>query len=78
MALVIENLRLLNETQRRSVREQGERETAARVRSSVNVDTILRTAVRELGQTLGAAGGLIRLEIADDETRSQGEGRELM
>jgi GAF domain-containing protein len=53
------------------------RETAARVRSSVNVDTILRTAVRELGQTLGAAGGLIRLEVADDETQSQREGREL-
>ena len=67
MALVVENLRLLDETQRRSVREQQERETAARVRSSVNVDTILRTAVRELGQTLGAAGGLIRLEVVDDE-----------
>ena len=67
MALVVENLRLLDETQRRSVREQQERETAARVRSSVNVDTILRTAVRELGQTLGAAGGFIRLEVADDE-----------
>ncbi|MCD4737705.1 MAG: GAF domain-containing protein [Anaerolineae bacterium] len=64
---VLETARLLEDTQRRSVREQQVRETAARVRSSVNVDTILRTAVRELGQTLGAAGGLIRLEVADDE-----------
>lgn len=76
-ALALERAHLLETARQRVTREQQERETAARVRSSVNVDTILRTAVRELGQTLGAAGGLIRLEVADDETQSQGEGQEL-
>ena len=77
-ALALERAHLMETTRQRVVREQRVRETAARVRSSVNVDTILRTAVHDLGQTLGAAGGLIRLEVADDETQLQGEGRELM
>jgi PAS domain S-box-containing protein len=53
MAQTAENLRLLDETQRRARREQTLREITARVRGSADPDTIVRTALRELGTTLG-------------------------
>jgi PAS domain S-box-containing protein len=53
MAQTAENLRLLDETQRRARREQTLREITARVRGSTDPDTIVRTALRELGTTLG-------------------------
>ena len=40
-------------TQRRARREQTLREITARVRGSTDPDTIVRTALRELGNTLG-------------------------
>ena len=65
MALAIENARLIEETQRRAERERLLAEISARVRASTDVDTILRTAVRELGRALRASDGLIRLEVGD-------------
>jgi DNA-binding LacI/PurR family transcriptional regulator/GAF domain-containing protein len=53
MAQTAENLRLLDETQRRAQREQTLREITARVRGATDPDTIVRTALRELGTTLG-------------------------
>ncbi len=56
----IENLRLLEETQRgqielnkRAQRERTLREITSALRSSTNPETIMRTAVRELGTILG-------------------------
>jgi PAS domain S-box-containing protein len=49
----IENARLFDETQRDAQREQALREITARVRGSIDPDTIVRTAVRELGVALG-------------------------
>jgi PAS domain S-box-containing protein len=53
MAQTAENLRLLDETQRRVQREQTLREITARVRGATDPDTVVRTALRELGTTLG-------------------------
>ncbi len=61
MALAIENARLLDETRRRAERERLAADITTRVRASTNVDTILRTAIRELGRALRAADGLIQL-----------------
>jgi GAF domain-containing protein len=52
-AIAIENARLFSQVQARARREQILREITARVRSSVDVDTIMRTAVQEIGQALG-------------------------
>jgi GAF domain-containing protein/HAMP domain-containing protein len=52
-AIAIENARLFSQIQARARREQILREITARVRSSVDVDTIMRTAVQEIGQALG-------------------------
>jgi len=66
MALAIENARLLDETRRRAERERLTADISTQVRASTEVDTILRTAIRELGRALRASDGLIRLEVGDE------------
>jgi len=53
MAVAIQNARLFEQVQRTARREQTLRELTARVRGSSDPDTIVRTAVRELGLALG-------------------------
>lgn len=66
MGLAIENARLLEETQRRAERERLTAEIVARVRASAHVDTILRTAVREMSRALRASEGIIHVAVAED------------
>lgn len=53
LSSIIENIQLLGAAQARAQREQRLREIANRIRGSADVDTIMRTAVQEIGQTLG-------------------------
>jgi len=52
-AIALQNARQFQQEQARARREQLLREISARVRSSGDVDMIMRTAVQEIGQTLG-------------------------
>ena len=52
-AVVLQTMILFREEQARARREQLLREIATKVRSSTDVDTIMRTAVTEIGRTLG-------------------------
>lgn len=54
LAQTIENLRLLDESQRLANRERLIAEVAARLRASLDPETVLRTTVREVGRVLGA------------------------
>jgi GAF domain-containing protein len=63
MALAIENARLLGEAQERAEHERVIADITARVRSSMDPETILRTAVRELGAALGTDRAFVRLGI---------------
>ncbi len=69
-AVAFERMRLFEEAQRRAERERLVARITARVRASTEVDTILRTAIRELGQALRASDGLIRLEAGDRASSS--------
>ncbi len=51
--VAMQNIQLLQETARKARREQLLREITAQVRSSADVDTIMKTAVQEIGQALG-------------------------
>jgi GAF domain-containing protein len=51
--IAFERIRLLEEAERRARREQLLREITARVRSSADVDMIMKTAVQEVGRALG-------------------------
>ena len=61
VAQSIEAARLLEETERLAQRERSINKINARVRQSVDLDAILRTAVNELGQSLKAARVMARL-----------------
>jgi len=63
MALAIENARLLEQTQRRAARDRLLAEITARVRSSLDPQTILRTAVRELGAALGTDRAFVQIGL---------------
>jgi transcriptional regulator with GAF, ATPase, and Fis domain len=52
-AVAIQNLGLLDEASRKAQREQMLREITAQVRSSADIDTIMKTAVQEIGRALG-------------------------
>ncbi len=62
-AQAIENLRLMNETQRSAAREQKAGEVVAGIRSEVEIDDILRRALVELGEALNAEWGGVHLGV---------------
>jgi GAF domain-containing protein/CHASE3 domain sensor protein len=66
LALALENTRLLEETQRRAAREQLIGQVTARMREILDVDSILKTAVREIGEALQLHDMTIRLEMDGD------------
>jgi GAF domain-containing protein len=61
VALALENVRLLEETRERAQTEQRLSEFSARLNQSVNLDTLLQTAVRELAGLPEVAGASIFL-----------------
>ena len=63
-ALSIETARLLNESQKRAIREQTISQISAKIGSGVEIETILKTAVRELGTQIG--GARVTVEIGSE------------
>jgi GAF domain-containing protein/HAMP domain-containing protein len=61
LAVALDSARLFERTQRRAQQEQMIAEITARIRSSMDPETILQTAVRELGSALGSDRAFIRL-----------------
>ncbi|MBN1580911.1 MAG: GAF domain-containing protein, partial [Anaerolineae bacterium] len=60
-AIVLRSLRLYQDAERRARREQLIREITSKMRAHADMDSILSTAVRELGQALGVSRAFIRL-----------------
>jgi GAF domain-containing protein len=75
MGQAAENLRLLEETQRRAAHEQAVSQVAARVRESLDVKTVLTTAAQEMRQALGLSRLAIRLTT--EEPADGGAGRDV-
>jgi len=61
LAIALENARLLEETQRSAERDRMIADITTQVRSSMDPETILQTAIRELGTALGADRTFVRL-----------------
>jgi GAF domain-containing protein len=59
--LTVENLRLMDETQRRAAREQLTREITDKMRRATSVEDIVQTAVDGLFDALGASHTFVRL-----------------
>jgi GAF domain-containing protein len=64
-ALSIENARLLNESRKIAEKERAISEISAKIGQGTEIETILRTAVRELGTQL--SGAQVTVEIGGEE-----------
>jgi GAF domain-containing protein len=53
LALTLENARLLEEAQHRAAREQLTSEVTARMRETLDIESVLQTAAQELHKALG-------------------------
>ncbi|HFD39672.1 MAG TPA: GAF domain-containing protein, partial [Anaerolineae bacterium] len=72
LALSVENLRLLEEAQRRAAREQMLSQMTDRFVRSLDMDTLLQTAVRELGQVLSVDEIAVHVSPPDSSPPTQG------
>jgi len=63
VAAAIHNNRLLEESQNRVAQERLIADIASQLRVSTDVDTILRTALLEIGRSMHASAGVIQLEV---------------
>jgi len=70
--LAAENLRLMDTTQRLAAREHIVGEVAARIRESLDLDTVLRAAAEQIRMAMQTPEVTIRLRMAevDDEKRA--------
>ena len=71
-ALALENARLLTETQRRANHDRLVADINRTVQASTDIETILSSAIRELGRKLQASEAIISLNtVAENETQGQ-------
>ncbi len=61
LGVALESAQLFEETQRRASRERLIGEVTARVRETLDVDAVLQTAIREVGDALGLAEVEVRM-----------------
>jgi len=66
-AIVLQSMRLITAATQRAERERSITEMTAEIRRHTDVDTILQTSIRELGQALRASDGLIRLGVKSEQ-----------
>ena len=76
LALAAENLRLLDETQRRAVQERLVGEVTARMRQTLDVSVVLDTAVEEIVRVMGleALDVLVETAIPEDHPPDEASG----
>ncbi|RME87807.1 MAG: GAF domain-containing protein, partial [Anaerolineae bacterium] len=72
-SLALESARLLEETQRRAQEEQLVREVATHIHATLDLDTVLRTATREIYRALDLEMAEVRLNIPEEE-KEKGNG----
>lgn len=66
LSLIIENARLIETAQRKVEREQLTSHISNRIRQSLDMDMIIRTAIQEIGENLGLTEVELRLGTEED------------
>jgi GAF domain-containing protein/HAMP domain-containing protein len=74
LAVAVQNARSYEDALHRAEREQKVLEITSRIRSSTDIDSMLKTAVREIRKAVGAKRAAIRLASASDVQASDGSG----
>lgn len=72
-ALAAENIRLLDETQRRAARERLTRDITDKMRRAASIDDIVQTAVDELFGALRTSRAFVRLGVTSQDDGSDNE-----
>ncbi len=67
LGVALDSARLYQDTQRLAYREQVTGEVTARIRQTLDIQTVLRTAVEEIQRTLGLPEVVISLAPAEEE-----------
>jgi GAF domain-containing protein len=67
MGAIAENLRLLDEAQRREADERTVREIADRMRRAPDMDALIRTTVQEIASALGVPDAFLQLSVPPEE-----------
>jgi GAF domain-containing protein len=73
IAMALEYARLLEDTRRRAARERLLGEITARMRETLDVDTVLRSAIREMGTALGIPRVEVRMATGGIRARLERE-----
>lgn len=63
MALAAENLRLFDQTRRRAAREQLAHEITAKMRSAIDLDSLLQISIQEMGAVLDTSSAFVQLAV---------------
>jgi len=66
-AMALENYRLLQDAQRRALRERAIGEVSTKITAAPEMDAIMRTTVQELGRRLGEAEVIFQLSEPQEE-----------
>jgi len=69
-ALALENARLVESAQRRAARERAIGDISTKIGAVSNLESILQTAVEELGRKIGGATE-VSLEISSDDAQNE-------
>jgi len=73
-ALTVENARLLAESQQKAAREQLSGEMTARIRASLDMETVIRTAMNEIAQRIGVSQVEVQLGTTTSSPETRGDG----
>jgi GAF domain-containing protein len=65
-ALSLENSRLLEDSQKRAAREQAISNISAKIGAGVEIESIIKTAISELGNQISGAQVTVELGSADE------------
>ena len=68
LGVALESARLHTETQRRAIRERLVSEITMRMRETLDMDSVLKTAVRGMREALGLRDVAVQLDLEADET----------
>jgi GAF domain-containing protein/HAMP domain-containing protein len=65
LAVNLDGARLYQDAQRRAAQEQLTREITSRIRETLDIDSVLKTATQEIGERLGLHDLTIQLDMSD-------------
>jgi GAF domain-containing protein/multisubunit Na+/H+ antiporter MnhB subunit len=76
LSTALESARLYQDTQNRAIRERLTSEITDKMRRAADIDTLMRTTIREMAAALGASSAFVQLGVPLVSIGDEGEGDE--